>query len=124
MADVLNPSRRRAGTAYGYLYTDDMRRLRLRTLLAVLVLVTTVPVSAFAGWLIYRSSTQQQATIDRQNIEQARAISVVGDQQIESTIASLNVLALLDEIDASDKARSSPSRHGSSQSIPTGTQSV
>lgn len=72
-----------------------MRRLRLRTLLAVLVLVTTLPVAVFAAWLIARISGQQQATIDRQNIEQARAVSVAVDKEIESAIASLKVLALL-----------------------------
>ena len=81
-----------------------MRRLRLRTLLAVLVLVTTLPVAAFAGWLISRWSAQQQALIERQNIEQARAILVAVDKEVESTIASLNVLAAIDEIDAPDKA--------------------
>ena len=80
-----------------------MRRLRLRTLLAVLVLVTTLPVAAFAGWLISRWSAQQQALIDRQNIEQARAILVAVDKEVESTIASLNVLALLEAVDAPDK---------------------
>jgi signal transduction histidine kinase len=83
---------------------SHMRRLRLRTLLAVLVLVTTLPVAAFAGWLISRWSAQQQALIERQNIEQARAILVAVDKEVESTIASLNVLAAIDEIDAADKA--------------------
>src|SRR4051794_26291995 len=80
-----------------------MRRLRLRTLLAILVLVTTLPVAAFASWLVSRWSAQQQALIDRQNVEQARAILVAVDKEIESTIASLDVLALMDAIDAADK---------------------
>jgi signal transduction histidine kinase len=80
-----------------------MRRLRLRTLLAILVLVTTLPVAAYAAWLISRSSAQQQALIDAQNIEQARAVSVAVDKEIESTVASLSVLALVESIDA-DKA--------------------
>jgi len=81
-----------------------MRRLRLRTLLILLVLVTTIPIALFAAWLIARSSAQQEALIDRQNIEQARAIIVAVDQEIEDVMASLNVLALLDPIDAPDKA--------------------
>src|SRR4051794_8992286 len=80
-----------------------MRRLRLRTLLILLVLVTTIPIAVFAAWLISRSSAQQEALIDRQNIEQARAIIVAVDQEIEDVIASLNVLALLEPIDAPDK---------------------
>jgi signal transduction histidine kinase len=80
-----------------------MRRLRLRTLLTILVLVTTLPLAAYAAWLISRSSAQQQAIIDAQSIEQARAVSVAVDKEIESTVASLSVLALVESIDA-DKA--------------------
>src|SRR4051812_16817703 len=79
-----------------------MRRLRLRTLLIVLVLVTTIPIAVFAAWLISRSWAQQEALIDRQNIEQARAVIVAVDQEIEDVIASLNVLTLL-PVDAPDK---------------------
>src|SRR6187402_3609479 len=82
-----------------------MRRLRLRTLLTLLVLVTTIPIALFAAWLISRSWAQQEALIGRQTIEQARAVIVAVDQQIEEVIASLNVLALLDPIDADDVTR-------------------
>jgi signal transduction histidine kinase len=77
-----------------------MRRVRLRTILALLVLATTLPVAAFGAWLVPRFWKQQLALIDRQNIEQARAISVAVDEEVEATIASLNVLALLEPIDA------------------------
>jgi signal transduction histidine kinase/ActR/RegA family two-component response regulator len=80
-----------------------MRRVRLRTLLVVLVLVTTLPIAAFAAWVVWRSWAQHAAVIDAQNIEQARAILVAVDQEIEATFASLNVLMLLDPIDAPDK---------------------
>src|SRR6478735_4286241 len=80
-----------------------MRRLRLRTLLVLLVLVTTVPIALLAAWLISRSSAQQEALIDRQNIEQARAIIVGVDQEIEDVISSLNVLSLLEPNEAPDK---------------------
>jgi len=82
-----------------------MRRLRLRTLLIILVLITTIPIALFAAWLISRSSAQQEVLVDRQNIEQARAIIVAVDQEFEDVIASLNVLALLDPIDADDMTR-------------------
>ena len=81
-----------------------MRRLRLRTFLALLVLVTTIPIAVFAAWLISRTSAQQEALIDRQNIEQARAIIVAVDQEVDHAIASLTVLALLESIDGPDKA--------------------
>src|SRR4051812_42651391 len=80
-----------------------MRRLRLRTLLTLLVLVTSIPIALFAAWLISRSAAQQETLIHRQNIEQARAVLVAIDQEIEDVIASLNVLALLEPIDAPDK---------------------
>ena len=82
-----------------------MRRLRLRTLLILLVLVTTIPIALFAAWLISRSSAQQETLIDRQNIEQARAIIVAVDQEVEDVIASLTVLSLLEPIDETDKTR-------------------
>src|SRR5436190_6138299 len=82
-----------------------MRRLRLRSLLLVLVLVTSLPVALFAAWVVSRSSAQQEALIDRQNVEQARAVLVAVDQELKSTVAALGVLALLDSIDSPDKRR-------------------
>src|SRR4051812_49407799 len=80
-----------------------MRRLRLRTLLILLVLVTTIPIALFAAWLIARTAAQQETLIDRQNLDEARAVMVGVDQEVEDVIASLNVLALLEPIDAPDK---------------------
>ncbi|MEO6238185.1 MAG: ATP-binding protein [Vicinamibacterales bacterium] len=80
-----------------------MRRVHLRTLLVVLILVTTLPIAAFAAWVLYRSWAQQAALIDAQNVEQARAVLVAVDLEIEATFASLNVLTLLEPIDAPDK---------------------
>src|SRR5215204_1616721 len=80
-----------------------MRRVRLRTILGVLILATSLPIAAFAVWVVWRSSAQQAALIDEQNVKQARAILVAVDQEVLATMASLNVLALLDQIDAPDK---------------------
>jgi signal transduction histidine kinase/ActR/RegA family two-component response regulator len=80
-----------------------MRRLRLRTILLVLVLVTSLPVALFAAWVVSRSSAQQEALIGRQNVDQARAVLVAVDQELESTVVALGVLALLDPIDTPDK---------------------
>jgi signal transduction histidine kinase len=82
-----------------------MRRVRLRTLLIVLILVTTLPVAAFAAWVIWRSTADQAALIDAQNIEQARAMLVAVDQEIKATIASLKVVALAEQIHETDKTR-------------------
>src|SRR5689334_13038877 len=82
-----------------------MRRVRLRTLLVILVLVTTVPLAVFAAWLVRRSSAQQAALVSQQNVDQARAIMVAIDQEIDATIESLNVLGLLEPIDDPDKTQ-------------------
>ncbi len=76
------------------------RRLRLRTILAMLVLATTVPLAAFAARLIWTMWQQQKDHIGRQNVEQARAVSVAVDQQIGRTVTALEVLASLRAMDA------------------------
>jgi signal transduction histidine kinase/CheY-like chemotaxis protein len=78
------------------------RRLRFRTILALLVLTITIPLAAFAAWLIRANWKQQQDVIDQQNIERARAISVAVDQELDRTITALNVLATLEAIQAAD----------------------
>src|SRR5262245_24039664 len=79
-----------------------MRRLRLRTLLALLVLLATIPIAVLVALVISRSYGQQEALIDRQNVEQARGVIVAIDQEVENVIASLNVLALLEPISSGD----------------------
>ena len=78
------------------------RRLRFRTILALLLLTITIPLAAFAAWLIRANWKQQQDVIDQQNIERARAISVAVDQELDRTITALNVLATLEAIQAAD----------------------
>ncbi|MEN3337003.1 MAG: hypothetical protein V7647_679 [Acidobacteriota bacterium] len=80
-------------------------RIRLRTILALLVLATTVPLGLFAARLIWTSWTQQQALIDRQNLEQARAASMAVDQEVDRTVTALHVLAALDVVDDPDRTR-------------------
>jgi signal transduction histidine kinase/CheY-like chemotaxis protein len=80
-----------------------MARLRLRTIFVLLVLVTTVPLAGLASWVTYRSWRQQQSLIDRQNVEQARAVGEAIDEEVGRTIAALNVLTLLEPIDDADK---------------------
>lgn len=79
------------------------RRFRIRTILALLVLAITVPLALFAGRLIWTSWQQQQALVDAQNIEQATAIAVGIDMQVERTIAALEILAMLEPITLPDK---------------------
>ena len=79
------------------------RRLHLRSILALLVISTTVPLGLFGGLVIWKAWQQQRALVDRQNIEQARAVSVAVDQEIGRTIAALDVLAELEQIDAADR---------------------
>jgi signal transduction histidine kinase len=79
-----------------------MRRLRLGAILALLVLATTVPLVVFAARLILSSWQDQVAVVDRQNIERARAISVAIDQEVQTSITALNVLAATDSGDLRD----------------------
>jgi PAS domain S-box-containing protein len=79
-------------------------KVRLRTVLVLLVLATTTPLGLFAGWLVWSSWQQQLALVDRQSVETARAISVAIDQEVENTTAALGVLAALDLLDAPDLA--------------------
>jgi signal transduction histidine kinase/CheY-like chemotaxis protein len=81
------------------------RRFRLRLILALLVLTTTVPLAVFAGTLIWSSWRQQQILIDEQNIELARAIRVAIDQEVERTISALKVLARLNPPELPDRTR-------------------
>jgi signal transduction histidine kinase/CheY-like chemotaxis protein len=80
----------------------SLRRVRLGTILALLLLVTLVPLGLFAGWLVYNSWLQQQAVVNEQNVQRARAASVAIDQEVQSTIAALNALAILVPIDPLD----------------------
>jgi signal transduction histidine kinase len=79
------------------------RRVRLRTILAWLVLATTVPLGLFAARLLWTSWTQQQVLVDRQNIEMARAASKAVDLEVDRAIAALRVLAVLRPIDYPDR---------------------
>ena len=62
-------------------------KLRLRAILALLVLTTTVPLGLFAGLVICKSWQQQRALVERRNVETARAVMVAVDQDVESVRA-------------------------------------
>jgi PAS domain S-box-containing protein len=79
-----------------------VRRLRLATILALLVLATIVPLSLFAGWLIWSAWRQQQTLVARQNVDFVRAVSAAVDYEIGATFAALNTLGSLDAVEASD----------------------
>jgi PAS domain S-box-containing protein len=79
--------------------------LRLRAILALLVLTTLVPLGIFAGWLIFRSWQQQQAIVERRSVETARAVMVAVDQEMESVRSSLQAFAVTEVLDAPDRAR-------------------
>jgi PAS domain S-box-containing protein len=71
-------------------------KLRLRAILALLVLTTSVPLGLFAGILIVRSSHEQRTLVEQRNVETARAVSVAVDQHVESARAALQALAATD----------------------------
>ena len=75
------------------------RHIRLRLLLAVLVVAASVPVTLLTFGLLLRSWDEQVQLAERQIVDTARAISVSVDQEIESAVAALNVLGNLDVFD-------------------------
>jgi PAS domain S-box-containing protein len=79
---------------------ESPRRVRLGTILALLLLVTIVPLGLFAGWLVVASWQQQQDLVNRQNVERARTIGVAIDQEVQSTITALNALVAITHVDA------------------------
>jgi signal transduction histidine kinase len=81
------------------------RRIHLRTILTLLVLATTAPLGLFAAQLIRTSWSQQQMLVSRQNVEQARAASVAVDQEVDRAMASLHVLAGLEQINEADRTQ-------------------
>lgn len=79
-----------------------MSRIRLRALLTVLVLATSLPGMLLAGWLVIDTWYEQRDLIDRQTVETARAVSVAIDQEIETTKAALRILATSPFLTGSD----------------------
>ncbi|RPI44650.1 MAG: sensor histidine kinase [Betaproteobacteria bacterium] len=77
-----------------------LRQIRLRMLLAILVVAASVPVTLLTFALLLRSWDDQAKVAERQIVETARAVSVSVDQEVESAITALNVLANLDVFDA------------------------
>jgi PAS domain S-box-containing protein len=78
-------------------------KLRLRAILALLVLATSVPLGLFAGLLIVQASHGQRAFIEQRNVDTARAVSVAVDQHVESARAALQALAATDLLNTPDR---------------------
>jgi PAS domain S-box-containing protein len=74
-------------------------KIRFGTILALLVLVTVVPLGLFAGRLILVLWQQQLDMVNRQSVERAHAIAITIDQEVQKTITALNVLATLERIE-------------------------
>jgi signal transduction histidine kinase/CheY-like chemotaxis protein len=70
-------------------------RVRLRTVLTLVVLATMLPVGVFAAVRLFDSWQRQREIVDRQNIDTARAISIAIDKEVERTVTGLQVLAAL-----------------------------
>ncbi|MEJ1964256.1 MAG: ATP-binding protein [Gammaproteobacteria bacterium] len=78
-------------------------KLRLRAILALLVLTTSVPLVLFAGLLIVRSADEQRSLVEQRNVETARAVSVAVDQHVESARAALQALAATEILTTPDR---------------------
>ncbi|MPZ42664.1 MAG: PAS domain-containing protein [Betaproteobacteria bacterium] len=77
-----------------------IRQVRLRLLLALLVLAAIVPVTLLTVSLLLRFWNDQVQSAEQRNVETARAISVSVEQEIEGAIAALNVMSTFDVFDA------------------------
>jgi len=78
-------------------------KLRLRAILALLVLTISLPLGVFAGVFIVRYANEQRALVEQRNVETARAVSVAVDQHIESARSALQVLAASELLDMPDR---------------------
>ena len=79
-------------------------KLRLRAILALLVLTISLPLGLFGGLFIVRYANEQRTLVEQRNVETARAVSVAVDQHIESARSALQVLAASDLLDTPDRA--------------------
>lgn len=71
------------------------RRIRLAVLLALLVMVTGIPLALLAANLLRTSWVHEREIIDEHNVAKARAIGVAVDQRVKRFEAALSVLANL-----------------------------
>ena len=74
----------------------------MRSIAALLVLVTVAPLGVLAGLSVQRAWRRQLANVDNRNIATARAISIAVDQYLEKTTAALDVLGELHALDGPD----------------------
>jgi signal transduction histidine kinase len=79
-----------------------LRSIRLRWIVAALVLAIVAPLGILAALSMQRVWRRQLANVERQNVATVRAISVAIDQQIERTTSALDVLGELHALDTPD----------------------
>ncbi len=77
-----------------------IRQVKLRLLLALLVLAAIIPVTLLTVSLLLRFWNDQVHGAEQRNVETARAISISVDQEVEGAIAALNVMSTFDVFDA------------------------
>src|SRR5262249_658822 len=80
------------------------RTIRLRSVVALLVLAIVAPLGLLAAFSVQRAWRRQLANVDRQNVATVRAISVAVDQHIDRTTSALDVLGELHALDSPDCA--------------------
>jgi signal transduction histidine kinase/ActR/RegA family two-component response regulator len=78
------------------------RRIGLRWVAVALTLSIVAPLGVLSVISIQRSWRRQLANVDRQNIANARAVSVAVDTKIETTTAALDVFGALHALDLPD----------------------
>ena len=79
-------------------------RIGLRWVVVSLTLSIVAPLGVLSAVSLQRAWTRQRASLDRQNVATARAISVAIDNEVETTTAALEVFAALHAFDTPDFA--------------------
>ena len=73
--------------------------MRLRSHLVTLVLVVLLPMIAFATMVVVAFGRQQRATVQRGEVETARALMSAVDEKLASAVTTLEALAALPSLD-------------------------
>jgi PAS domain S-box-containing protein len=76
--------------------------MNLRARLATLVVVTLLPVVAFAGIMVAVFARQEQAAIERGARDTTRALSLAVDRELETSLTTLQVLGTSTRLDVGD----------------------
>jgi PAS domain S-box-containing protein len=74
--------------------------VRLRWSVLALTGLTLIPLALVASFVVWRAHRDERADLDQSLLEQARALAVAVDREVDISIAALESLATADELDS------------------------